>query len=133
MSKLYDRYLELKKNDGKKHYLFKSGMFYLFIDEDASFVSEKLGLKITKLNDSINKCGFPVNAIDKYIELLRKDKIKFAIIDGAAPILNSDKYVNNTKISEFIIKIRNIDLNDVSYKEAYNILINFRKVIDKNE
>lgn len=131
MSKLYNKYLELKKHDNKKYYLFKSGMFYLFIGEDANFVSGKLGLKITKLNDDINKCGFPVNALDKYLEKLKNSKIKFVIVDGETSVINTNTYVNDNKINNFIVKLKTIDLNDISFKEAYNMLVNFRKVIDK--
>lgn len=35
MSKLYDKYLELKKKDESKMYLFRCGNFYIFLDEDA--------------------------------------------------------------------------------------------------
>ena len=34
MSKLYMEYLKKKNKDKEKYYLFKSGMFYIFIDED---------------------------------------------------------------------------------------------------
>ena len=30
MSKLYKKYLELKKTDSSKIYLFRSGLFYIF-------------------------------------------------------------------------------------------------------
>jgi len=132
VSKLYDKYLELKKRDSNKCYLFKSGMFFLFIEKDAEFVGDKLGLKITKLNDSVNKCGFPISAIDKYVEKLRNNKIKFIIVDGDATVSNTSKYLSDRKITDFIEKLKKMDLNDISYKEAYNLLINFRKVVDKN-
>ena len=53
MSKLYNKYLELKSKDDTYLYLFKSGMFYIFLDEDAKIVSEKLNLKLTNFNDSV--------------------------------------------------------------------------------
>ena len=54
MSKLYNKYLSLKQLDASKFYLFKSGIFYIFLDDDAKIVSEKLGLKLTYLNENIN-------------------------------------------------------------------------------
>ena len=36
MSKLYKSYINLKEQDSNYVYIFKSGMFYIFIDEDAT-------------------------------------------------------------------------------------------------
>lgn len=35
MSKMYQRYLEFKKINPNQIYLFKSGIFYLFLADDA--------------------------------------------------------------------------------------------------
>ena len=43
MSKLYNKYLNLKEMDSSKLYLFKNGIFYIFISDDAVSVSETLG------------------------------------------------------------------------------------------
>ena len=67
MNKLYDKYLELKEKDSNTLYLFKSGMFYIFLDSDANVVSEKLKLKLTNFNGTIFKCGFPVQSLTKYM------------------------------------------------------------------
>ena len=75
MSKLYNKYLELKSNDDSVLYLLKSGMFYIFLHEDAKIVSEKLNLKLTNLNNNILKCGFPINSLTKYAGLLDNYKI----------------------------------------------------------
>ncbi len=50
MSKLYDIYSSLKSNEPKSDktlYLFKSGIFFILIDEDAKIASKILNLKIT--------------------------------------------------------------------------------------
>ena len=61
MSKLYDVYSYLKKSSNEDNvlYLFKSGIFLLFIDKDAIIASDILGLKLTNLTNNIVKCGFP--------------------------------------------------------------------------
>ena len=66
MSKLYNIYQDLKKEDKEKIYIFKAGAFFILLDDDAKLISEKLNLKLTKLNDSLVKCGFPINSIEKY-------------------------------------------------------------------
>ena len=131
MSKLYNKYIELKRSDKRKCYLFKAGLFYIFIDEDAKQVAGKLNLMLTKLNDQVSKCGFPLNALEKYIEKMKANKIKFVIIDDNKPISNHTKYLTNNKILNFINKIKKLDLDDISYKEAYQILLNFKAIIMK--
>lgn len=59
MSKLYEKYKSLKSENNDKLYLFKSGIFYIFLDEDAKKMSNFLNLKLTNLNESICKCRFP--------------------------------------------------------------------------
>ena len=49
MSKLYKKYNELKSTNNNQLYLFKSGMFLIFLDNDAKLVSKELNLKLTKL------------------------------------------------------------------------------------
>ena len=69
MSRLYSIYESLKRKDNKTIYLFKSGVFYLALSDDAIYLSNKFNLKLTNLNDSIVKCGFPISSIDKYINV----------------------------------------------------------------
>ena len=45
MSKIICKYLELKKQNPKKLYLFKSGKFYIFVGEDCDFINEYVVLK----------------------------------------------------------------------------------------
>ena len=65
MSKLYKKYVLLKINNPKKIYLFESGIFYIFIHDDAVLMANMLNLKLTNLNSAIMKCGFPVKSADK--------------------------------------------------------------------
>ena len=60
MSKLQKSYINLKSKDAEKIYLFKSGMFYLALADDCEKLSAVFGFKKTKLNEEIEKCGFPI-------------------------------------------------------------------------
>ena len=71
MSSLYKRYLSFKIENSDNFYLFESGIFYLFIDNDAKFMSNILNLKLTNLNSQIVKCGFPTSHLDKYLKILK--------------------------------------------------------------
>ena len=66
MSKIYNKYLELKNNNPKKLYLFHSGKFYIFLADDADIINQYVVLKKTKFTKEIYKCGFPDSVIDDY-------------------------------------------------------------------
>lgn len=123
MSKLYKSYINLKQQDSDYIYIFKSGMFYIFIDEDATKISEIFGFKLVKLNDKINKCGFPISRLDYYIDKMQTRGIKFKIIDeDYSKIENYTDYMNNNKLKEIVNKIIKINLDEISFRQAYEIL-----------
>ena len=122
MSKLLNQYNELKKNDASSVYLFRVGIFYNILNEDAKLINEKLGLKITDLGPSIFKCGFPVSQLDKYIILLNKMKIKYKVVDNL-PNTNLNDYMKNVEIKKVLNKISNLDMNNTTFQQAFNILL----------
>ena len=135
MSKIYNKYLELKKSQKEETlYLFKAGIFYIFIEKDAEKISTLLNLKLTNLNDNIKKCGFPSNNLVKYLNLLTEHKIHFKIIDQNLSIIDSHtKYIENEAIKKHICKIKNISLDDITPKQAYDILYDLQKDIKEVE
>lgn len=135
MSKLYKRYNELKATNDNQLYLFKSGMFFIFLDNDAKLISNELNLKLTKLNDNIVKCGFPINSFEKYSNLLKERGFEFSIIDENSSIVTStSNYLSNIEIVNMINKIKSMDINKTSPIQAFNILSSFKKILgDKNE
>lgn len=128
MSKLYNKYLELKSKDNSSYYLFKSGMFYIFLDEDAKFVSQKLNLKLTNFNDTILKCGFPTNSITKYTSLLDDNKINYKIIDDAV-IVHKSQYIENQNIQNYLEQIKKLDINKITPLKALEIISNLQKTL----
>ena len=124
MSKLYSKYLSLKKEtNSSKIYLFKSGIFYLFIDEDAKMMSPLLQLKLTNLNPTVLKCGFPVNSLEKYMPLLEQTGKTIEIIDLEKNISSSPKKFIITKdVKDFITYLSSQNSNNLSVKEAYQFI-----------
>ncbi len=123
MSKLLKQYEELKKNDASSIYLFRVGIFYNILNEDAKLINEKLGLKITDLGPNIFKCGFPVSQLDKYIILLNKMKIKYKVINNLPNDSNINDYLKNVEIKKILNKIIDIDLNNTTFQQAFNTLL----------
>ncbi len=128
MSKLYEKYLSLKKQDYSTLYLFKSGIFYLFLDEDAKKMSTYLNLKLTNLNEKIVKCGFPVNTLEKYSTLLKDNGYSVKIVNRQDEQLHSvSNYILNSDVKNFIQKLSNIDSEHLSIREAYLLLDDIKK------
>ena len=124
MSKLYSKYLELKKNNPNKIYLFKSGIFLLAINEDATKLSDELNLKVTNLSPDVLKCGFPVSRQEHYFRVLEAKHIPFTIIDDTYGVVeNYSDYMNNVKLKKIIDEIININFDNITFKEAYEILL----------
>jgi len=124
LSKLLNNYNELKKKDASIIYLFRVGIFYNILNEDAKLLNRELGLKITNLSPEIIKCGFPINSLNKYIEKLNKKQLKYEIIDTAPKELNIDSYY------KIINKIRKIDIDHINGVQALNILSELKKEVE---
>ena len=128
MSKLYQKYIALKVQNSKQLYLFKSGIFYIFLDEDAKLMSPRLNLKLTNLNSMVVKCGFPASQLEKYIKLIKSTNFPFKIIelsDNTAYLPND--YILNSKITSLLEKIASVDSYDLSISSAYEFIDSISK------
>ena len=118
MSKLYSKYLELKKDDSKTVYLFKSGIFFIALQEDATLLSEELNFKITNFTPEIIKCGFPVSRQEHYFKLLEAKNINFKVLDDKYGVIeNYSDYMNNSELKDIINKIININFDEITLEK----------------
>ncbi len=132
MSKLYNTYLELKKKDEEIIYLFKSGIFFIALDDDAYTLSKFFHFKITNLTDTIVKCGFPCSSFDKYSNLFLLHNLKVKIIELSNRVIYPLKdYTQTTKITELLNDIKSIDINTLSIQEAYQFIENLKNKVTK--
>ena len=129
MSKVIEKYNELKRIDKNILYAFKIGAFFVFLNEDAKFVSEKLNLKITPFGNNAVKCGIPINSKESKLNILESQNIKYNIIE----IEHEDKNrkVKNVKkqhniVNDIIDEILSIDLLRISEREAFIKLCDFQ-------
>ncbi len=120
MSKLFNQYKSLKEKDNEKVYLFKSGIFYIAIDEDAQFLSNTIGFKLTNLNETTKKCGFPVSRIDYYKKIFDIGNINYELIEKSQ--VNVD--LKNNDLNKLITNLSNLDFDNITYKQAFEILQN---------
>ena len=127
MSKLFDIYKNLKQEDSKTLFLFKSGIFYIFLDEDAKIINNLLDLKLTNLNKEIVKCGFPANSLQKYLKLLSFTDYNIKIIDNSSntSFKVKDFTMNNDNI-DLLKTISNVNEENLSVKDAYDFITNIK-------
>ena len=125
MSKLYSKYLEQKALNPNELYLFKSGIFYMALNEDANRLSDALSLKVTNITDKLYKCCFPVSKSDYYFKTLESLIINYKIIDPSQNVvLNYAEYKDNERFNGIITNLLKLDLNKTSFQDAYIILTN---------
>lgn len=135
MSKLYDSYLFLKANEDESEktlYLFKSGIFFIMLADDAIVASRLLNLKTTIFVNDILKCGFPINSLDKYSSILNQFNYKFKIIDTAkSTCYTLNNYTIDKEINNLLHTIIDLDEESLSISEAYSF-INKLKICAQN-
>lgn len=130
MSKLLTKFQELKRQDPSKLYVFKSGIFYLFLQEDAKTVSPILNLKITNLNETTVKCGFPVANLDKYLALLKMTPYEVEFIENSeSKPASPRKYISLQKMESTLSKIAKLKIDDLSVGEAFELLTDLQRQI----
>lgn len=128
MSKLVNCYKNLKSNDSSSLYLFKSGVFYIFLDEDAKIISNLLHLKLTNLNSEIQKCGFPANSLEKYLTLLKLIPYEVKIIDNTDSVSYTPKQFSiNKEILDFLSDISILNVETLSVSQAFNFLSSIKE------
>lgn len=123
MSKLLKQYNELKNKDPNKIYIFRVGIFYNILNEDARVVSNAIGLKLTDLSPEIVKCGFPIAKLEKYTKLLNSNNISFEVV--STPTSTNQ----NTPYDNIIKAIQNVDFDNITCKDAFDLLYNIQQKI----
>ena len=121
MSKLYDTYCILKNQYPNKLYLFQAGIFYLFLDADARFISHLFGLKLVPFTSSVVKCGFPCSSFDKYANLFKLHHLDIKVIEPDTNITyNFHEYKQSKSVTELLELIYHVDINQLSIAQAYS-------------
>ena len=93
----------------------KSGGFYSVFDDDAIVVNYLTGYKVVN-----GKLGFPLNSLDKVINLLEDNKINYIVREGMKEVV-SKNYKKNNKYGKVLDK----------GKKKYDIDYRVSSIIDK--
>ena len=130
MSKMFKIYTDLKKQDSHTVYLFKSGIFFIAIDNDAYVLSDIFHFKLGNLNHKIVKCGFPCNSLGKYIKLFRLYNSNAKIVEPEqATLYDFNAYRQNEYIIELLKLINSVDVNSLSISEAYKFIEDLKLIV----
>lgn len=122
MSKLYDKYLILKKEEPNKLYLFRCGKFYIFLEEDCEFINDYVVLKKTPFSKDVLKCGFPDQSLENYMRVFNNLNLNVEIIEDEG-FKKSSKILDSKKLEEDVIKeIKKINLNKTTPIDALKFL-----------
>lgn len=133
MSKIYENYKKFKEKNPETLAIYKIGIFFILIDEDAKIIAELTGLKLTRLNNEIQKCGFPIASLPKYTRILNQQNINYEILESSEnyeKIKNEENYINNIAVKSIIEKLKSIDVYGISPREAINIIEGLQKEIN---
>ena len=86
-----------------------------------------LNLRLTNLNENVLKCGFPVNNLNKYLDLIRNLGYEIYIVDSLVDeAIPTKNYLLNSSIKNLINKMSSIDVDSLSIKEAYSLIESLR-------
>lgn len=132
MSKIYNKYLELKKENPNKLYLFHSGKFYIFIADDVETINQYVVLKKTRFTKEVSKCGFPDNCYDDYMRVFQNHHLDIEVIESNY-IMDSSNPNNSNPIIEKYLKIeryiKDIDIYSITPLQSMEILHNILRYI----
>jgi len=120
MSKLYDKYEKLKSEDLECIYLFLCGNFYIALDSDAMILNEFFDMKLTKFSNLCDKCGFPINSLEKYETKLKDKNIKYKLINEIS---------DTSKIEKVKILVNINDIENLEKEDLVNIVKTIKTIL----
>ena len=123
MSKLVETYSKLKEDNPNTILLFKQGIFFIALADDAQKLSNSFGFKLTYLNSETLKCGFPCSNIDKYLNKFNNMNLEIRIIDSNTLYRPNEYSINNN--------IKKINVDTLSISERYEFIEELQKEVNK--
>ena len=102
----FSKMLELlQRKDEGYIILVNAGNFYIARGKDAVLLNNLLNLKVNCLETEVCKVGFPINALEKYTELIEKRKYSYIVynynnIEAKLKVIKKYSGKNKNKIKE---------------------------------
>ena len=119
MSKIYNKYLELKEKDSSKMYLFRVGNFYIFLNEDAYKINEYMVLKLTYFARDVEKCSF-----ENYMIIFQNQNLNVEVIEDI------EVKTDEEKINKVIKRLNNINIDQTTPLDALKELARLKEIVN---
>ncbi len=117
MSRIYEKYLDLKRKDSNKIYLFHCGNFYIFLAEDADLINNYVVLKRTKFTRDVMKCGFPIGSKEEYLKVFQNQNLNIEVIEN--PLIPEDI---NERERVVVEELKKLEIDALTPIDAINKL-----------
>lgn len=78
---IYNIVEKLQEIQYGKIIIFKIGGFYTSIGKDAVILNREIDLKVSCMKKGICKVGFPINSLEKYLELIRNKDYGYVVYE----------------------------------------------------
>lgn len=126
-----DIYIDLKLTYKNYLIIFKTGVFYISINEDA-FIMNKIFNYSIKIFNNYKKIGFPINSLNKVLNRLERLNINYIVYDNK--IISKVNFKNNSinkyktdiyNYNSYLRRIKNINsilTNRINSNKIENIL-----------
>lgn len=76
----FSKMMELLQEKEKENIvLCNLGSFYIAVGKDAVLLNEILGLKVSCFKEEVCKVGFPIHALEKYINLIEEKNYSYVV------------------------------------------------------
>ncbi|MDO5569259.1 MAG: hypothetical protein Q4G04_04025 [bacterium] len=113
-----EKYKKLKAENKDKIYLFKSGIFYLFLEEDAVKISQVTTLKLGYFG-KMKRCGFPIKSLDKYLLIFKNMNLDIVMVE-----------VDKEQAEHLLTKkLKEIDFDNLTPIDAFKKLNELRELV----
>ena len=130
---MYDKYMDIKNNNIDSIVMIKVGTFYHIYDKDMIIINYLFKYKI--IDDRV---GFPVSALNKVINKLKKLEINYYIDDTNFYEFDDNKYQeiyeNSKTYYELSLEVDNIYnylMNNIERKYIKRLITKIWEVIDE--
>lgn len=130
---MYDKYMDIKNNNIDSIVMIKVGTFYHIYDKDMIIINYLFKYKIID-----NRVGFPVSALTKVTNKLKKLEINYYIDDTNFYEFDDNKYQeiyeNSKTYYELSLEVDNIYnylMNNIERKYIKRLITKIWEVIDE--
>lgn len=134
MSKIYNKYLELKEENNNQLYLFHNGKFYIFIAEDAETINQYVVLKKTRFTNEVEKCGFPEDRLEDYLRVFNNHHLNITLIESNSLIEEKtprDAGKKARKYQQIKSRLQKVKIESTTPLEALEILDEIMRYINE--